>query len=357
MNYRYHFIRDLVPVGFLAGSSGGVRGDGSMLTFEWLEPSSMQEAISILKNSKNPVLYAGGTDLVPLMKYGLRKPDVCVSLKHIPGLNQVETNGEYVKIGSMVTLTSLAHHPSVNRLFPSVGKAANLVASPQIRNIGTLGGNILQERRCKYFNRSDRWRKDLKDCYLIGGDHCFQAPRSRDCRALYYSDVAAPLIAYNARLELYGENGPSTVSLSQIFSDNGSINLDKNAVVTGLILPAPSPGTRSLFLKKSVRGSLDFPLATVAIAYTPGDDAGEPTIAIVVGAMAPSPLRLRDTEKHIRNLGRIETGNLEEVISKATGELAQKSRLIHEADISIRAKKAIAAGLLGKVLNQILLER
>ncbi|MEQ9716359.1 MAG: FAD binding domain-containing protein, partial [Candidatus Asgardarchaeum sp.] len=151
------------------------------------------------------------------MNYGLKSPKICVSLRQLKSLKEIEFGENEISIGSMVSLAFLAENKFLKKTFPALVSAAIRVASPQIRNMATLGGNILQERRCKYFNHSERWREGIDPCFLIGGDRCYQIPKSDHCCALYYSDLATPLMAYQAVLEIYGKKGLQKKKKKKLF--------------------------------------------------------------------------------------------------------------------------------------------
>ena len=155
---------------------------------------------------EHPTYIGGGTDIMPLLKNGVRDDCELVFLKKIPELRELTDAESYLVIGSGMTLTELAENKLVNERCTAVAQAASLTASPQIRNIATIGGNIMQDRRCIYFNQTHLWRSGLAYCFKTGGTICHQIPNSPVCRAIYYSDVATALIACDAEVE-YIENG------------------------------------------------------------------------------------------------------------------------------------------------------
>ena len=161
---------------------------------------SLKETISF----EHPTYIGGGTDIMPLLKNGVRDDCELVFLKKIPELRELTDAGSYLVIGSCMTLTELAENKLVNERCTVVAQAASLTASPQIRNIATIGGNIMQDRRCIYFNQTHLWRSGLAYCFKTGGTICHQIPNSPVCRAIYYSDVATALIACDAEVTLSG---------------------------------------------------------------------------------------------------------------------------------------------------------
>lgn len=319
---------------------------------KWVEPTDLNEAVTILNNNSSAIIYAGGTDILSLMNYGLKSPKTCVSLRKLKSLTEIEFGENEIHIGSMVSLASLAENKFLKKTFPALVNAAIRVASPQIRNMATLGGNILQERRCKYFNRSKRWREGMDPCFLMNGDRCYQIPKSDHCCALYYSDLATPLMAYRAVLEVYGKKGFQRIGIKKLFNPDGTRNLKREEILTRIFLPRPSPKTRAIFTKESIRASLDFPVVNLAIVYSPNIKK----IGIVVGAMAPYPLRLSDTEESFSRLINVNTVDVVKTLSEmAYEELKKKRLLISEVELNTNQKMQRFKGALKSALEQVLL--
>lgn len=317
-----------------------------MSGFLWVEPSSLSESVAVLAEISDTVIYAGGTDLLPLMNYGLKEPKCCISLRRIEQLSQIQITDSEVRLGAIVTIAQLAGNERIVELFPALAEAAQLTASPQIRNVGTIGGNILQERRCKYFNRSYNWRRELRKCYLLGGDLCYQALKSNLCRALYYSDLATPLIAYHARLELYGPNGLESIALENLFHGDGTRRLNQETIVTSIVVPRLGPQTRSVFIKDSIRPSFDFPLSNVAVIKSI-DKAVAADLSIVVGAMAPAPIRLKNTE---REFALLDHDNVKKAVEAAWDELTAAHVMVPEVELIPAEKLRRAKGIVKKAL-------
>lgn len=324
-----------------------------MLNFNWLQPSSLEEAVSQLAATENAAIYAGGTCLIPLMNLGLRELEVCLSLRELAELRNIEFTIEGIWIGSMVTLETLCKNQVIAERFKALCTAAELVASPQIRSVGTVGGNILQERRCKYFNQSQRWRADLADCYLNNGEHCYQAPKSARCRALYYSDLATPLAVYGAILEIIGTDGlKKTVKFLELFNDDGTRKLSfQKQILTRIFVPYPDALAKSVFCKESIRDTLDFPIANVSMLYSPVSLGNSGKMEIVVGALAPFPLRLTATEQEFAGINHIK-----DLVSVAGQEMTRKHAIVNEVESTVGQKLKIAKGLLAKAVREILSE-
>lgn len=212
----------------------------------------------------------GGTDLMPLLKNHARDDRTLIFLHPVEELRGVREEDGYVYLGAGETLYDLSVHPLVRKRLPAVAQAAGATASPQIRNIATLGGNIMQDRRCIYFNQSQFWRSGLELCFKTGGAICHQIPNSPVCRAIYYSDVATALLAYEAEAEV-AENGERTwLPLSELIRRHSQANglaceHHLPVLVTTFRMEAPPEGERSGFYKYAMRATIDFPIINFAL--------------------------------------------------------------------------------------------
>ncbi len=246
-------------------------------------------------------------------------------------------------IGSMNTLSTLEAHPLIREHCPVLSETARLVASPQIRNVGVIGGNILQDRRCMYFNQTEFWRAGLEPCFKTGGRVCHQAPGSSSCRAIYYSDLAPLLMVMDARVEYFTDCGYKYDSLQKIIHQhvlaNGSPE-GKNPFITGFVIPHLSDGTWLKCVKHSVRASLDFPILNGAMLYHPSSNSNQSgRVRIVIGAVSPEPTELIETQGQIEEYAAGRGGSIKEIIETAVSETNRKSGLIRETGLSLKARK------------------
>ena len=161
--------------------------------YEYYRPSTVEEAVSMLK--KENTIIAGGSDVMPQLKTATIAPEALIDLSKISEMHTVEETDDGIYIGAMVTLSHLAKNELILRKLVALSQAARNVASPQIRNRGTVGGNLMQARRCFYYNQTKEWRRGIPVCFKVGGDRCIQIPNSPVCRAIYYSDMAPALRA------------------------------------------------------------------------------------------------------------------------------------------------------------------
>lgn len=293
----------------------------------------------------NGTFLAGGTDIVPLMKCEVKHIERLVNINEIRELRQFTLDEEEVFIGAMVTLTELCTHEAIAELYPALSFAARCVASPQIRNAGTIGGNIMQDRRCFYFNQSAVWRSSIETCYKTGGSICHQAPASSVCRAIYYSDVATALYALDAQVVLYDANGLSTAPIAQVIEKHSRINgtfENEHMLITGFRLPNTGKG-RSLFIKESIRDAIDFPIFNAAIAIV-GDN-----IRLAAGAISGTPVELTDTEAFITQNRHQLSGMENELKELVMKEIMEKAVLIREGTISVQVKKKAMHSILALI--------
>ena len=333
-------------------------GEGILLmikgNFFYEAPESLDRADHALKTGDGVTILAGGTDLIPLIKYGVKKPSCLLDLKNIPSLKSITQRESSLLIGSMVTLSEIAKHPLVNRYCPALGQSARSVASPQIRNVATLAGNLLQERRCFYFNQSEYWRKGVPACLKLGGAVCHQAPNSKTCRALYYSDTAPTLLSLDAQVECYNRGNTEVVPLREMIHRHVAGGNEK-LLLTGILLPIPPEGTWGRFMKYGIRAAIDFATINVALRFSPASPGGQqsPKVKIFVGAISPEPVELNETAEFlVANFSQRSSlrGEIEE---RARTEASAKSALIRETGVSLKSKKN-AFGITSQVVGELL---
>ena len=259
--------------------------------FTYVSPKTLEQAVRAVADAgPDAMLVAGGTDLYPNMKRRQFEPRTLVGLRAIRELRGVTGSPrEGLTIGACTTLTAVAAHPDVGRAYAGLAAAAGLVSSPQLRNMGTLGGNVCVDTRCNYYNQSYEWRKAIGFCMKKDGDICLVAPGSDRCWAVSSSDTAPALWSLDARVTLAGPAGERTVPIAALYRDDGIDYLSKrrDEIVTAIVLP-PADGWRSAYLKVRRRGAFDFPVLGVAVALRLDGDAVRQA-RIVLGAVASVP--------------------------------------------------------------------
>jgi xanthine dehydrogenase YagS FAD-binding subunit len=286
-----------------------------MKRFAYRNTATIAEAVSLLK-AGNAAILAGGTDILNLLKIGAltNPPETLVNIKNISGLNSISGEAAGLKIGATARLSDIASSKIVRRGYSSLAKAAESAASPPLREMGTIAGNLCQEVQCWYFRRSfltgtffDCLRKGGKQCYAVGGDNRYHAILGgKKCFAVCPSDTAIALTALDASIVTNKRNIP----IGGFFETLGNV-LDKGEIITAIRIPAPKSGTQQVFIKFALRPAIDFAVVSVAAAITikrrKVSDA-----RIVLGAVAPVPYRAIDAEDVLK-------GN---VIDEPTAEMA-----------------------------------
>ncbi len=279
-----------------------------MKAFKHVNATSVAEAIALMRSySGNASLIAGGTDLLGVLKDEILPdyPEAIINIKTIPGLDHIEENNDGIKIGPLTKLSEVAAHPLVKERFQILSQAAAAVATPEIRNMATLGGNLCQDTRCWYYRyphhiggRIICYRKEKGPCQAVKGDNRYHAIMGgKVCFAVCPSDTAIALSALDAGLEITGPQGVRKVSIHEFFTTLGNI-LEPDELLTNVQLPHLPKGTRQAFLKFTLRKPVDFAIASVAAVVAM--NAGTCKNArIVLGAVAPTPVRAVDSEKFL----------------------------------------------------------
>src|SRR6059036_1791859 len=259
--------------------------------FTYLAPKTVADAARLLgEHGADAMIVAGGTDLYPNMKRRQFEPKVLVGLGGIGELRGVHGSASRgLSVGPMTTLSALSQHAEIVSHYPALATAAGLVSSPQLRNMGTIGGNVCVDTRCNYYNQSYEWRKAIGFCMKKDGDICLVAPGSSRCWAVSSSDTAPVLWALGAKLRLVGAGGERIVPIAALYRDDGIEYLAKrpDEIVADVLLP-PADGWRSAYLKLRRRGSFDFPVLGVAVAARMNGDVVREA-RIVLGAVASLP--------------------------------------------------------------------
>jgi 4-hydroxybenzoyl-CoA reductase subunit beta len=260
-------------------------------------PDTIGEAVALLAED-GAMLAAGGTDLVPnLKRRQYPEARIVVSLHRVDGLHGVTVDDDgAVHIGSLTTLATLAED---DRVPTAVREAAGVVATPQIRNRGTVGGNLCVDTRCHWLNIPETWRQAAKPCLKTGGEMCWVAPAKKVCWAVSSTDLAPVMIALDATVRLVGPDGAWEMPVADLYRDDGMDHLVKGPddVVTEVVVPA-ADHLRTGYRKLRRRGSIDFPILGVAGAVRVEEDRCVDA-RIVLGAVSSAPLRVTIAEERL----------------------------------------------------------
>ncbi len=322
--------------------------------FRYLAPRHLDEAAQMLEQEGDEaMLVAGGTDLYPNMKRRQFTPQVLIGLRAIPELKTISGSPEQgMRIGAGVTLTRLAEHPVLLEHYPALATAAGSVSTPQLRNAGTIGGNLLLDTRCNYYNQTEFWRRSIGYCMKKDGDVCLVAPGSPRCWAISSADTAPVLVSLGASVRLVSVRGERVIPVDELFRDDGMHPYTKAAdeILTEVILP-PATGWQSVYLKLRRRGSFDFPILGVAVALRPAGDGSIAAARITLGAVASHPVEAKDAAALL-------TGHYltPEKIDAVATLAAKRAKPLDNADLSMNYRKQLATvyvrRALGHFVNQ-----
>lgn len=286
-----------------------------MKNFDLYEPKNVREAVATLvKIGPKAKVLAGGSDLVAgVMKdwvhgAGMPLPDALVDLSTVPQLKGIKVDRTGATIGAMTTLTEIVESKELNAQFPLLVQAAHSVASPLIRNFGTLGGNINQRPRCWFFRGKDFncYKKGGDFCYSVGGDNRYHAIIGGElCYIVHPSDTATALLALNATAKITGSKGERTVAFDKYFTGPREDILRENVlqpdeVMTEVFIPAPAPGTKQAWSKLKNRQVYDFAVVAVAAAFTTDASGNWADGRVVLGGVSPVPYRATGIEAQLK---------------------------------------------------------
>ena len=265
--------------------------------FDYRVPREIAEAVKIIAGSgPEGQFVAGGTDLYPNMKRRQQTPRTVISVMRVPELNQITGDGKTgIRIGASVTLTDIVDHPLINRDYPVVAHAARSISTPILRNMGTIGGNLLLDTRCNYYDQNYEWRKGINFCLKKDGDVCWVAPGSSKCWAVQSSDLVPVMVAIGAKFRLASTLGERMIDAAGFYNDDGIDYLKKrpDELLVDIHLP-PLNGWRASYQKLRRRGSFDFPVLGVAAYVHLDEDRVVGSAKIVLGGIAPSPVEVEE---------------------------------------------------------------
>lgn len=261
-------------------------------TFVYRTPGTIDEAVDLKRQAPPEAAYvAGGTDLYPNMKRRHQEPPVIIALHRIEALRGIEVlEGGELSIGAMTTLTEVADHPAVTEAYPALADTMRLISTPILQNMGTLGGNILLDTRCNYYDQSFEWRRSIDFCMKKDGEICWVAPSSPRCWAVQSSDSVPLLVAIGATAELAGPEGVRSIPVAALFNDDGIVYLSKHRdeLLTRVILPAPG-SQRATYRKVRRRGAFDFPVLGVGASARLDDEERVVETCVVLGGVGSAP--------------------------------------------------------------------
>jgi 4-hydroxybenzoyl-CoA reductase subunit beta len=297
----------------------------SLSEFQLARPRTVTDALAFLhdhagEGARATRVLAGGTDLLPSMRQKLFEPKHVLDLRQIQELKGIRETGQGIEIGALSTLHEIEHSPILAKRYPVLTEAAKTVASPLIRHMGTIGGNVCLDTRCLWYNQSLTWRKSCGFCIKKDGDLCHVAPGGTKCWAAFSADTPAALLCLNAEIEIASESASRRIPLRDFYTGEGDNyrKLQPSELVTKIILPHSSSGYRGTYRKLRVRGSIDYPLAGVAVAIKRSNGHIN-DIQIALTAVNPAPVMVAGLSALISN------GQIDANAADRAGELAART--------------------------------
>jgi len=318
--------------------------------FEFRAPKSIDEAARILDGEGPKAMpLAGGTDLLPNMKRRQQVPKTLMSLNHISELRDTELRDSGTRLGACLTLAEIAEDPRFRNGLTVLAQAASFVATPQIRNMATLGGNLCLDTRCNYYDQNYEWRKSIGFCLKKDGMTCWVAPGSSKCMAVSSTDTAPALMALGARVRLVSRAGEREVPLAKLYQNDGIhyIRREPNELLTEVFLDSLH-GWKSAYWKLRRRGSFDFPVLSVAAAARVSKNGLVEDARIVVGSVACLPLLATEAAKSL--VGRALS---HESIAKAASLAARIAKPLDNTDFNMTWRKRVTAEFVTYALREL----
>jgi 4-hydroxybenzoyl-CoA reductase subunit beta len=294
----------------------------SLPDFQLLRPRSLEGALGYLENYGSSVrVLAGGTDLIPSMRQKLFEPEYVLVLRGVDAMRGIKpTSDGGAEIGALTTLREIERSQFLRHHYPVLTEAAATVASPVLRNMGTLGGNICLDTRCLWYNQSLTWRKGCGFCIKKDGDLCHVAPGGSKCWAAFSGDTPPALLCLNAEIEIASATGVRRIPLREFYTSLGDNyrKLDAKELVTRVFLPASTANLTGIYRKLRIRGSIDYPLAGVAVVMKRSNEhIADARIGIT--AVNPAPMLVGGASELL-------TGTvIDESLAEAAGDLAART--------------------------------
>jgi 4-hydroxybenzoyl-CoA reductase subunit beta len=294
----------------------------SLPEFKLLRPRTADEAVHYLsEHVGNLRVLAGGTDLIPSMRQKLFEPEYVLDLRGITAMRGIRPQADgSVEIGALTSLRAIERSEFLRQHYPVLTEAAATVASPVLRNMGTIGGNICLDTRCLWYNQSLTWRKGCGFCIKKDGDLCHVAPGGTKCWAVFSGDTPPALMCLNAEIEIASSSETRRIALRDFYTGLGDNyrKLQPNELVTRIFLPASMADYGGVYRKLRVRGSIDYPLAGVAVVIKRcNGHVADARIGIT--AVNPAPLLVNGASDLL--IGK----SMDEALAEAVGALAART--------------------------------
>jgi len=318
--------------------------------FEYLEPKTVKEAAKALaSDAKSSVLLAGGTDLLVNMKHRVIEPRQVINLKAIPRLAYVSKGKDGLRIGALTTLRDLALSPVIRERYPILSRVAAEVGAYALQTMGTLGGNLCQGNRCRFYNQSVFWRGAKSPCYKAGGKLCHVVRKPGECHSAYCGDMASVLIVLNARVRVAGPSKERVFPLNKLYTQDGKkpLSLKKGEILKEIFVPPPFGET--VYLKWRQRESVEFPIVSLALHMEKDGNEKLVKAKIVFGGVGSGPVETVEAEKMLEKAS-LDDRAIESISNQAVKEISPMRTSIYSPSY----KRRIAGILLKQALEEVM---
>jgi len=302
-----------------------------MNKFAFVDCKTVDQALGQLGDGA--MVKAGGIDLLDLMKEGIISPPRLVNIRNVDSLRGITISTAGLHLGPLSTLSEIASHPEIQRSYSALADAAGHAATPQVRNMATLGGNIMQRPRCWYFRSSDFDCKKKgggsDECHAHNGENQYHAIMNNStCAMVHPSSTAVPLLGMDAQVELTSKRGKRMVAMGEFYvpPEKSVVNetvVQPGELITSIFVPAPEPGTRSAYQKYGEKESFDWPIADAGVVLVV-DGARCRKASVVLGVAAPTPIRSKEAEAVL----------IGKTIDEATARAAGKAAMLYATPLS-----------------------
>jgi 4-hydroxybenzoyl-CoA reductase subunit beta len=319
--------------------------------FTYHVPREIADAVKMMGDAGPSAQFvAGGTDLYPNMKRRQQTPQTVISVTRLKELNQITGDGKSgLRIGASVSLTDICEHVGINRDYPFVAAAARTISTPILRNMGTIGGNLLLDTRCNYYDQNYEWRKGINFCMKKDGEICWVAPGSSKCWAVQSSDLVPLMVAIGAKLKLVSTLGERMVEAAGFYNNDGIDYLHKrpDELLTEIHLP-PLNGWRATYKKLRRRGAFDFPVLGVAARLDLSGDGTVTAAKLILGGIAPAPIEVEEAEAEL-----VGAPLDDERMQAAAESCYRKARPLDNTDFVMNWRKQMARPYVLRALQEL----
>jgi 4-hydroxybenzoyl-CoA reductase subunit beta len=318
--------------------------------FRYFAPTSVREALRIRAGEgPDSAFVAGGTDLYPNMKRRQQTPKVVIGLARIAALSRLRMGEKGLSVGAAAPLSAIERHRRIRKTYPGLVHAIEEISTPPLRNMGTLGGNVLLDTRCNYYDQNYEWRQAIDFCMKKDGTICWVAPGSPKCLAVQSADSVPVLIALGARVVFASPEGEREIALQDLYANDGIHYLTKrpDELLTEIRVPRPD-GWFASYRKLRRRGAFDFPVLSVGAAVRRDADGRVAESRIVLGAVASAPVRASKAEEALSGR-RLDA----ETIAAAAEAAAGPSRPMDNTDFSFLWRKEMTRRWVARALGDL----